>query len=226
VPARPDSSRGSGETLRTGCVPDLALQRLQSLAGALYAFDPDLQLEVMRLRSAAQLERLHAGDLDLGIVHGSPIDDAIAVEPLFRGEPLTAILPVGHPLAGRPVVGVEDLRGQVLVTFRRAADAALHDDLMATVRGAGIDFRAVREYGEHDPRDVLLAVAEGRGVTLAPLSTMRVDGELSGVLERVALEPLLRMPDTLLAWRHDPRDAVARVIDAARAAARELHGSS
>jgi DNA-binding transcriptional LysR family regulator len=226
VPARPDSSRGSGETLRTGCVPDLALQRLQSLAGALYAFDPDLQLEVMRLRSAAQLERLHAGDLDLGIVHGIPIDDAIAVEPLFRGEPLTAILPVGHPLAGRPVVGVEDLRGQVLVTFRRAADAALHDDLMATVRGAGIDFRAVREYGEHDPRDVLLAVAEGRGVTLAPLSTMRVDGELSGVLERVALEPLLRMPDTLLAWRHDPRDAVARVIDAARAAARELHGSS
>jgi DNA-binding transcriptional LysR family regulator len=212
--------------LRTGCVPDLALQRLQSLAGALYAFDPELELQVMRLRSAAQLERLRAGDLDLGIVYGSRIDPGIASEPLFRGEPLTAILPVGHPLAGRPVVGVEDLRGEVLLTFPRAADPALHDDLMETIRGAGIDFRDVREYGEHDPRDVLLAVAEGRGVTLAPLSTMHVDGELSTVVERVALEPLLRMPDTLLAWRSDPPDAVARVIDAARSAARELHASS
>jgi hypothetical protein len=97
---------------------------------------------------------------------------------------------------------------------------------METIRGAGIDFRAVREYGEHDPRDVLLAVAEGRGVTLAPLSTMKVDGELATVLERVALEPVLRMPDTLLAWRSDPRHGVARLIDAARAAARELHASS
>jgi hypothetical protein len=226
VPPGPDSSYGSGEALRTGCVPDLALQRLQSLAGALYAFDPDLELQVMRLRSAAQLERLRAGDLDLGIVHGSRIDHGIAVEPVFRGEPLTAILPVGHPLAERPVVGAEDLRGEVLLTFPRAADPALYDELIDTIRGAGIDFRAVREYGEHDPRDILLAVAEGRGVTLAPLSTMRVDGELSTALERVALEPLLRMPDTLLAWRRDPRDAVARVIAAARAAARELHASS
>jgi hypothetical protein len=69
-------------------------------------------------------------------------------------------------------------------------------------------------------------VAEGRGVTLAPLSTTRVDGDVSTVLERVALEPLLRMPDTLLAWPGDPANAVARVIDAARAAARELHASS
>lgn len=226
MPARPDATHDPGDTLRTGCVPDLALQRLQSLAGALYAFDPDLELQVIRLRSATQLERLRGGDLDLGVVHGSRVASGIAVEPLFRGEPLTVILPIAHPLARRPFVGPGDLRGEVLLTFPRAADAALHDDLLESIRRAGIEFRAVREYGEHDPRDVLLGVAEGRGVTLAPLSTTMAAGELSAVLERVALEPLVRMPDTLLAWRSDPRAAVARVIDAARAAARELHASS
>jgi hypothetical protein len=212
--------------LRIGCVADLALQRLQSLVGALYAFDPGLELEVTRLRSAVQLERLRGGELELAIVHGSGIGAGVAVEPLFRGEPLTVILPVGHSLAGRPLVRPAELCGEVLLTFPRAADPALHDDLMDLTAGAGLEFGAVREYGECDPRDVLLAVAEGRGIALAPLSTFEIDAEVSALLERVALEPLLRMPDTVLGWRREPPDAVARVLAAARAAARELHAGS
>jgi hypothetical protein len=178
---------------------------VQSLAGALYAFDPNLELQITRQRSARQLERLAAGELDLGVVHGSRIGPGIEAEPLFRGEPLTVILPVGHPLTRRPVTSAVDLRGEILLTFPRAADPALHDELADIVSGAGLRFRGVRAYGEEDPRDVLLPVAEGRGITLAPL---------------------LRMPDTLLVWRSDPPPAVTRVIDAARAAARELHASS
>ena len=226
MPPAPDSSDGAGVVLRTGCIPELALQRLQSLAGALYAFDPSLELQITRQRTARQLERLAAGDIDLAIVHGTRIGPGIELEPLFRGEPLTVILPVGHPLAGRPVMSAADLRGEILLTFPRAADPALHDELAEIVAGAGLRFRGVRAYGEEDPRDVLLAVAEGRGITLAPLSTLEIDGEVSKVLERVALAPLLRMPDTLLAWRSEPPAAVAPVIDAARAAARELHASS
>ncbi|HEV7884212.1 MAG TPA: LysR family substrate-binding domain-containing protein [Solirubrobacteraceae bacterium] len=226
MPPAPDSSNGAGAVLRTGCIPELALQRLQSLAGALYAFDPSLELQITRQRTARQLERLAAGDIDLAIVHGTRVGPGIELEPLFRGEPLTVILPVGHPLAGRPVMSAADLRGEILLTFPRAADPALHDELAEIVAGAGLRFRGVRAYGEEDPRDVLLAVAEGRGITLAPLSTLEIDGEVSKVLERVALAPLLRMPDTLLAWRSEPPAAVAQVIDAARAAARELHASS
>jgi hypothetical protein len=226
MPPGPDSSAGSGAVLRTGCIPELGLQRVQSLAGALYAFDPNLELQITRQRSARQLERLAAGELDLGVVHGSRIGPGIEAEPLFRGEPLTVILPVGHPLTGRPVTSAVDLRGEILLTFPRAADPALHDVLADIVFGAGLRFRGVRAYGEEDPRDVLLAVAEGRGITLAPLSTLESGGEVSAVLERVALSPLLRMPDTLLVWRSDPPPAVTRVIDAARAAARELHASS
>jgi hypothetical protein len=226
MPPGPDSRDGAGEILRTGCVPELALQRLQSVVGALYAFDPNLELQVTRQRSARQLQRLAAGELDLGIVHGSRIGPGIEVEPLFRGEPLTVILPIGHPLAGRPAMSGVDLRGEILLTFPRCADPALHDELADLVSGAGLRFRGVRAYGEEDPRDVLLAVAEGRGVTLAPLSTLEIDGEVAEILERVALAPMLRMPDTLLAWRSEPPAAVARVIDTARAMARELHASS
>jgi DNA-binding transcriptional LysR family regulator len=222
----PDSSDGPGAVLHVGCIPELALQRLQSLAGALYAFDPTLELQITRQRSARQLERLAAGELDLAVVHGSRTGPGIDAEALFRGEPLMVILPVGHPFTGRPVMSPVDLRGEILLTFPRAADPALHDELAAIVSGAGLRFRGVRAYGEEDARDVLLAVAEGRGITLAPLSTLEIDGEVSEVLERVALAPVLRMPDTLLAWRSEPPAVVARVIDAARAAARELHASS
>jgi LysR substrate binding domain len=221
-----DRGAGRGEPLRAGCVPDLALQRLQSLVGALYAFDPTMELQVARLRSAAQLAYLRAGDLQLGIVHGTRTGANIAVEPIFRGEPLTVILPLGHRLAGRAAVGPEDLRDELLLTFPRRADPGLHDDLLDLVSGAGLQFRAVEDYGDSDPRDVLLAVAEGRGITLAPISMFEIDADLSAVLERVALEPLVRMPDTLLAWRSEPSDAVARVLAAARAAARELHAAS
>jgi hypothetical protein len=211
--------------LRIGCAPGVALQRLKSLVGALYAFDPDLRTEVLHLRGAAQLDRLEAGELEFGLVHGGERDGKIAFEPLFRGDPLVVILPVGHRLAGRTAVGVEDLRGEALVTFPRESDPALQDALMALIDSSGIDFCAVRECGDADPRDVLMAVAAGSGVTLAPAALRDYDGELGRALAWAELTPRLVMPDLLLAWRADPPPAVGRVLDAARAAARELYGA-
>jgi DNA-binding transcriptional LysR family regulator len=218
-----DRAGDVGTPLRVACIPDLPLQRVQAFVGALYAFDPDLHAEVVHLRSAAQVEQLRAGALDLGILYGGDVGGLVTA-PLFRGDLLAAFVSVGHRLAGRHAVNADDLRDETLLTFPRPVDPALHAQLMARLHESGFTFRCMRECGGADMRDVLMAVAEDRGIALAPRATLNAVGEVAQIVSRVALEPRLRMPDTLLAWRDDAPDA--HVLAAARAAARELHESS
>jgi hypothetical protein len=216
-PTAPGAAR-----LHVGCVPDLPLQRLQSFLGALHAHAPRLCSEVTHLSSVEQLERLRAGALDLAVVHDARDGEAIETQPLFAGESMAAFLPTGHRLAGRPTLGPDDLRDEVLLTSPRAADPVLHDRIAATLDSAGYRFGAVHETNGSDLRDVLLAVAEGRGIALGSLSGARVVGELGAVLIRRALEPAQWMPETRIAWSAGA--ALTEGVAAARAAARRLRG--
>jgi hypothetical protein len=213
-------------TLRIGCVPDLRLQPLQALIGALHACDPTVPVEVLHLRSAAQLRRLATGELDLCLVHAAGIDGEVATAPFLRGAPIAVLLPVGHRHAGRAPLKPAQLRDEVLLMFPRAADPGLFDVLLSLASAAGAAFLDVWERGGGDIRDLLLAVASGEGIGLVPQTVLAWAGEAASIVERAALDPPLWMPDTLLAWRSDPPEAHAHVLGAARAAARELHARS
>jgi DNA-binding transcriptional LysR family regulator len=102
--------------------------------------------------------------------------------PIFPGEPVAAIVPIGHRLAQCPVVMPRDLRQEELLTAPRRIDPAVHDALIARVRDAGHEFRRVREWGGGDPRDVLMAVAQGNGVALAPAPLLDTVGELATIV--------------------------------------------
>jgi LysR family transcriptional regulator, benzoate and cis,cis-muconate-responsive activator of ben and cat genes len=217
---------GLGATLRVGWVPDLALQRLQAFLGPLYQRAPDLDVEVTHLRTAEQLSRLRFGELDLGIVHDTGAVADIESRPLFPGERIAAFLPVGHRLASRAALGPDELVCERLLVSPRAADPALADRLDALLAGEGYRFGGVRELRGEDARDALFAVAEGRGVTLGPASTMRVVGEAATIVSRHALQPPLWMPDTAIAWRMGPSPQLATALAAAREVARDLHGRS
>jgi hypothetical protein len=58
----------------------------------------------------------------------------------------------------------------------------VHDALIARVRDAGHAFRRVRECGGGDPRDVLMAVANGNGVALAPAPLLDTAGEIATIV--------------------------------------------
>jgi hypothetical protein len=62
--------------------------------------------------------------------------------PIFPGERLAAIVPIGHRLAQRPAVRPGDLRQQDLLTVPRRIDPAVHEALIARVRDAGHCFAA------------------------------------------------------------------------------------
>jgi DNA-binding transcriptional LysR family regulator len=68
------------------------------------------------------------------------IDIAIAVAPRsrpssrkpIRSEPLVALLPAGHPLAGEPALALDSLADEEFVLFPREMAPRLHDAFMAT----------------------------------------------------------------------------------------------
>jgi hypothetical protein len=219
-----DPLHGPDGTLRIGCAAELALQQVQSFVGALYAFDPHLETELRHLPSAAQVRALHAGQLHLGLLYGAGDLDGIEAVPIFPGERLAAIVPVGHRLAQRAVVTPGDLREEELLTVPRRVDPEVHDALIAAVRESGHEFRRVREWGGGDPRDVLMAVAHGNGVALAPAPLLDTVGELATIVTPRPTDPPVRMPATVLAWRAPANATVTRLLEVARAAARELHG--
>ncbi len=218
-----DPLHGPGGTLRIGCIAELALQRVQSLVGALYAFDPHLETELRHLPSAAQVHALRSGELHLGLLYGVGDLDGIEAVPIFPGERLAAIVPIGHRLAQRAVVTPGDLREEELLTVPRRVDPEVHDALIARVRESGHEFRRVREWGGGDPRDVLTAVANCNGVALAPAPLLATLGELATIVTPCPTDPPVRMPATVLAWRAAAPKRMKELLDVARAAARELH---
>jgi hypothetical protein len=225
VPSDTDPLRGPDATLRIGCVAELALQQVQSFVGALYAFDPHLETELRHLPSAAQVPALRAGALDLGLLYCTGDLAGIRAVPIFPGERLAAIVPIGHRLAQRAVLTPGDLREEELLTVPRRVDPAVHDALIARVRESGHEFRRVREWGAGDPRDVLMAVAHGNGVALAPAPLLDTVGELATIVTSCPTDPPVQMPTTMLAWRASPSATVIPLLEVARAAARELHGA-
>jgi hypothetical protein len=219
-----DPLRGPDATLRIGCVAELALQRVQSFVGALYASAPRLEAELRHLPSAAQVRALQSGELDLGLLYGTGDLDGIEAVPIFPGERLAAIVPIGHRLARRPVVTPRDLCQEELLTAPRRIDPAVHDALIARVRDAGHEFRRVREWGGGDPRDVLMAVAHGNGVALAPAPLLDTVGEIATIVTSCPTDPPVRMAAIVLAWLAPANATVSPLLEVARAAARELRG--
>jgi hypothetical protein len=210
--------------VRVACVPDLPLQRLQTLLGALSARGVYAEWEVTHLRTPGQLALLAAGDLDLGVFHAGMLDvDGIGTQPLYRGEALGAVLPVGDVLAGRSALRPVDLEDQALVLFPRAADPALHDRLVDVAVKAGYRFRDVQQVAGEDLRDLLFAVAQGRGVTLMPATGVRAAGELSTIVEWRPLVPAPTMPDTLIAWNSHALREAEDVLAVVRGVARDLY---
>jgi hypothetical protein len=193
------------------------VERLQTSLGALHAYDGSPDAEVLHLRTSEQLRRLQSGDLGLGLVFDVGDQEGIERERLFAGEPLAAFL---------PTLGPDDLRAQILLIAPRAVDPALHDRLLTLTGDAGYRFRAIQHRGGADLRDVLFSVAEGRGIGLGPVSTLRSFGDLGTTVVGRPLNDPVVMPDTMLAWPAARDRELDAVVTAARVAARRVRAST
>jgi LysR family transcriptional regulator, hydrogen peroxide-inducible genes activator len=149
--------------LRVALLPTIGPYLLPHVAPVIRRSLPRLQLRLYEYQTATMLEKLHAGELDLGIL-ALPVELAgLEVRELYR-EAFTVALPERHPLAAQPSVKVADLKGETLLLLEEGH--CLRDQALEVCSRVGVrdsqDFRAT------SLETLRQMVATGAGVTLLP----------------------------------------------------------
>jgi DNA-binding transcriptional LysR family regulator len=220
--AEAQRAAGVDSILRFGCTPYVSVETLQEFLGALHERVPDLQIEVTELVAVEQVARVRAAELDLGIFTYVDLPPGLEVEPLFPGARLAALLPAGHPLASKELLGPAELEDEILVVSSVAANPALNRALLERYAAAGYRFRGLQEATSLGPREAVLAVAGGLGVAFVPEWVADGWGSDDMVTGR-PIEPVLSLPPMVVAWRANPPRQLAEIIAVVRDLARELH---
>jgi DNA-binding transcriptional LysR family regulator len=197
--------RGEGGDLAIGLVGSAAGYPLPAILRAYRARYPDVRLRFTELPTAAQVDRLRAGTLDLGFLRPplSGVDDDLELVPLTR-EPLVAVLPADHRLAGRAQLPVRALAGEPFVRFPRHLGAGLYDQITEICRRGGFDPRPAQEAVQM--QTIVGLVAAGCGVSIVPGSVARFGRPDVAFAQ---LRPVTKLVDLALARPRGGPDQVA-----------------
>jgi DNA-binding transcriptional LysR family regulator len=151
--------------MASGALP-AALARLGARA-------PLVRVELREATSVEQVDALCRKALDVALVYVPPrADDPLLAAELLWPDPLAAVLPPGHALAGRAAVTLAELGATSgalpLVCFRRALAPERYDDVLRACAAGGYAPDRVQETTQF--QSVVSLAAGGVGVGLAPAS--------------------------------------------------------
>jgi DNA-binding transcriptional LysR family regulator len=137
---------------------------------------PDVKLELREMVTAAQIEGLMTGELDLGMARPPLKRPGLVSRPLLH-EQLVAALPADHRLALLPrQLTVTDLDGEDVVMYSPVEARYFNELLVSTFTIAGATPRYVQYVTQ--VHTMLVLVRSGIGVALVPASatTLHPDG--------------------------------------------------
>ena len=160
--ARTDRDPLSGP-LRLALIPTVGPYLLPHVASRLRKELPRLKLMLYEYQTGPLLERLRAGELDVGIV-ALPVDlDGLESTELYD-EPFTLAVPSAHPLADQERVKIDDLRGETLLLLE---DGHCLRDQALEVCGR-VRINEAHDYRATSLETLRQMVAAGHGITLLP----------------------------------------------------------
>jgi DNA-binding transcriptional LysR family regulator len=159
-----ESALGRRGRLNLTLVASAMLGILPRTLQAFRSSNPDVHIAVRELDSASQLEALAAETTDVAFAHPPPRVSAAFGQIALERDPLVAVLPSTHRLAGAHCIALADLAEDPWVMFPRDSSTAIYDRIMATCLRAGFSPRVVQEAGPVTTR--LGLVAAGFGVHL------------------------------------------------------------
>jgi len=194
-------------TLRLAMIPTLGPYLLPSVTPPLRKRLPKLQLMLYEYQTGALLERLRAGEIDVGILALGVDTEGLQTRALGE-EAFTLALPAAHRLAKQASVRTDDLAGETLLLLEDGH--CLRDQALEVCSRVGVheaqDFRAT------SLETLRQMVAAGVGVTLLPeLATRGPFGAAKNLVVRPFGKPV---PHRVLgaAWR--PSTTRPAAIDA------------
>lgn len=160
--ARRDRDPLAGK-LKVALIPTIGPYLLPKVAPVIRRTLPRLQMLLYEFRTGPLLERLRAGEIDLGIL-ALPVDlQGLEMRHLFD-EPFMVAVPSQHRLAARRSVGAADLKGETLLLLE---DGHCLRDQALEVCGR-IDVRESQDFRATSLETLRQMVAAGLGITLLP----------------------------------------------------------
>ena len=185
-----DLARGHSDPLagrlRLALLPTIGPYLLPNVAGRLRKSLPRLELMLYEYQTDPMLEKLHSGEIDVGILaFPVPMDGLDSFE-LYK-EPFTVAVPAGHKLAQRSSIRVDDLSHETLLLLEDGH--CLRDQALDICSGSDVhekqDFRAT------SLETLRQMVAAGVGITLLPeLAGRGAYGNARGVAIRPFVKPV------------------------------------
>jgi LysR family hydrogen peroxide-inducible transcriptional activator len=172
--------------LRMALLPTVGPYLLPQVALKIRKALPRLELMLYEYRTEPMLERLHGGEIDVGILALPVQDEALVSRPLFE-EPFVLAVPDSHRLAARAQVKPADLDDETLLLLEDGH--CLRDQALAVCARTHVhekqDFRAT------SIETLRQMVAAGVGVTLLPeLASRGAYGNLRGMTTRPFARPV------------------------------------
>src|SRR5579871_114171 len=147
---------------------------------------PRLELRLYEYRTSPMLEKLHAGELDVGIL-ALPVEaGGLESRELYR-EPFLVALPERHALAGHERIRVSDLKDEPLLLLEDGH--CLRDQALEVCSRGGA--RESQDFRATSLETLRQMVAAGAGVTLLPqLASRGAYGHARGVVTRPFARPV------------------------------------
>ncbi|MGH8298899.1 MAG: LysR substrate-binding domain-containing protein [Steroidobacteraceae bacterium] len=164
--------------LRLALLPTIGPYLLPRVSQSIRRALPRLELHLYEYQTAPLLEKLRAGELDLGIL-ALPVDlEGLEARELFA-EPFTVVVPERHRLAKRERVQAAELEGERLLLLEEGH--CLRDQALEVCSRARVD--ASQDFRATSLETLRQMVATGAGVTLLPeLATKGAYGRARGVV--------------------------------------------
>ncbi len=181
--------QGQRQWLGIGFAPSTLYTVLPELIRELRQ-DSELELGLNEMTTLQQVEALKSGRIDIGFGR-IRIDDPVIHQQVLCEDPLVAVLPKGHPLAGSPL-SLAQLAGEAFILYPANPRPSYADHVLALFAHHGMSIRVSQWANELQTAIGLVAV--GVGVTLVPASVQqqhRPDIEYVGLLDSGAVSPII-----------------------------------
>lgn len=172
--------------LRMALLPTIGPYLLPLVAPKLRKALPRLELMLYEYQTRPMLEKLRAGELDVGIL-ALPIEAEGLVTRELYDEPFVVATPAHHPLASRKAIRVDDLRGVTLLLLEDGH--CLRDQALDVC--SRIDVQEKQDFRGTSIETLRQMVAAGAGVTLLPeLASHAIPGGARQISIRPFAKPI------------------------------------
>lgn len=172
--------------LKLALLPTIGPYLLPNVAAKLRKQMPRLELMLYEYQTDPMLEKLHSGEIDVGILALPVPMDGLDSQVLYR-EPFTVAMPANHKLSSKASIKVEDLSHETLLLLEDGH--CLRDQALDVCSSTDVhekqDFRAT------SLETLRQMVAAGVGITLLPeLAGRGAYGNARGVAIKPFAKPV------------------------------------